>query len=112
MKILERFGVFSTNKVFSLNFEERLAKAREDEELNRKIADDTSSAATEMGDSIIKQEEKKRKTKEEKEKEARKRDMVREEKLNILLDLIDLHGSPRNLRSSLSPYDFLDSFFR
>ncbi len=112
MKILERFGVFSTNKVFSLNFEERLAKAREDEELNRKIADDTSSAATEMGDSIIKQEEKKRKTKEEKEKEARKRDMVRDETLNILLDLIDLHGSPRNLRSSLSPYDFLDSFFR
>ena len=112
MKILERFGVFSTNKVFSLNFEERLAKAREDEELNRKIADDTSSAATEMGDSIIKQEEKKRKTKEEKEKEARKRDMVLDETLNILLDLIDLHGSPRNLRSSLSPYDFLDSFFR
>ena len=44
--------------------------------------------------------------------EARKRDIVLDESLNILMDLIILHGSPRNLHENKSPYDFLDTFFR
>ena len=39
-------------------------------------------------------------------------DLVLTEALNVLLDIIDLHGSPDGLDASSAPYDFLRSFFQ
>lgn len=118
MEVLERYGAFSTNTIVSLNYDERLVKAREDVALSRKIADDTAISEGGGLDAIGNGapggilDRKKPATKEERDAEARKRDIVLDESLNILADLIMLHGSPRNLNEKESPYDFLDAFFR
>ena len=118
IEVLERYGAFSTNTVVSLNYEVRLEKAREDAALSRKIADDTAmgegTGLDALGDGApdAVPDRKAPSTKEEREMEARKRDIVLDESLNILMDLIILHGSPRNLNKNASPYDFLDTFFR
>lgn len=112
--LLERFGAFSANRVVSLNFEERLKRAREDEALSRELSlesppEDGGDALTgETGDADTKPP----RTKTERERQARQSDVVLDESLNILVDLIDIHGPPRNLDDEAAPYDFLNSFFQ
>ncbi|MGI5869178.1 MAG: carboxy terminal-processing peptidase [Kiritimatiellia bacterium] len=113
IQLLERFGAFSTNRVVSLNFEKRLQRAQEDEALSRELSletpvDESGSLDPVGGD----REEDRPKTKAERERKARQSDVVLDESLNILVDLIDLHGPPRNLHAQESPYDFLNFFFQ
>lgn len=115
MKVLERFGAFSTNTVISLNFEERLKRSREDEELNRELTMDTAITGNPSaldGDSDVEDETPApRRSKAEREAKARKNDLVLDETLNVLVDLIDIKGSPANLQGEATTYDFLNTFF-
>ena len=114
MKLLERFGAFSTNRVVSLDFEERLKRAQEDEALSRELSLETpvASGADSFDSDAGGRDEPAPRTKAERERKARQSDVVLDESLNILVDLIDIHGPPRNLHTEEAPYDFLNSFFQ
>ena len=114
MKLLERFGAFSTNRVVSLDFEERLKRAQEDEALSRELSLETpvASGADSFDSDTEGRDEPAPRTKAERERKARQSDVVLDESLNILVDLIDIHGPPRNLHTEEAPYDFLNSFFQ
>ncbi len=117
LKLLDRFAALTTNTVVSLNFNERLIRAKEDEKLQREFSDDVptpteAEAALSGGMDTILDETPLRRTKKEREERNRKHDVVLDETLNILVDLIDIHGQPRNLIQEKQPYDFLNTFFR
>lgn len=117
IQLLERFAETTTNTVVSLNFEERLERAKEDEALQREISSDTPLADAQSmiegtPPSSQPEDPPEDETKESREARKRKQDMVLNEAYHILIDLIDLHGSPRNLTREPTPYDFLNSFFR
>ena len=115
VELLDRFGALSTNIVVSMNFDERLKRAQEDEKLQHDISLDSSSsdAASDFGavpdSSKVKNPVKG--TKAEREAKAREGDVVLDETLNILVNFIDLHGAPQNLDGEGVTYDFLNTFF-
>lgn len=117
IQLLERFASITTNTSVSLDFQTRLERAKTDEALQREISSDTTltdaqSLAEGELPSIQADDPPKNETKEEREARRRKQDVVLNEALHILVDLIDLHGSPRNLTQEATPYDFLNTFFR
>ena len=117
IQLLDRFAAITTNTVVSLDFETRLERAKADEALQREISSDTTLAdAQNVAEGELTplppDDPPKDETKEEREARRRKNDDVLKEALHILVDLIDLHGSPRNLTQEPTPYDFLNTFFR
>lgn len=114
MKLLERFAAFSTNRVVSLDFEERLKRAKEDEALSRELSLEApvTDGADSLDASAGTRDESVPRTRAERERKARQSDVVLDESLNILVDLIDIHGPPRNLHVEDAPFDFLNSFFQ
>ena len=116
IKILDRFGSITTNTIVSLNFETRMERAKEDEKLQREISADNALADGETGMEgglvPIESEKPHTESKKEREERFRKHDVVLDETLNVLTDLIDIHGQPRNLNDDKMPYDFLNTFFR
>ncbi len=116
VKLLDRFACITTNTVVSLNFETRMERAKEDEKLQREISVDNALAGVDAGMegslAPIEGEKPKSESKKEREDRFRKHDIVLDETLNVLTDLIDNHGGPRNLNDDSMPYDFLNTFFR
>ncbi len=116
IKLLDRFACITTNTVVSLNFETRMERAKEDEKLKHEISADNALAGGDAGMegalAPIEDEKPRSESKKEREDRFRKHDVVLDETLNVLTDLIDTHGSPRNLIDDSMPYDFLKTFFR
>ena len=117
IQLLDRFAAITTNTVVSLDFDTRLERAKADEALQREISSDTTltdAQSVAEGEHAMLQPDDppEDETKEEREARRRKNDVVLKEALNVLINLIDLHGSPRNLTQEPTPYDFLNTFFR
>ena len=122
-RLLERFAAFNSNRVVSLRYDARLARARDDAVLQREIAalasgEDAEALEAAGPDALPdddKDEDRRRKRRTASEPRVPGEDPVLDEALAILVDLADLHGAPRSLSGSgaSSPnYNFLDSFFR
>ena len=94
-----------------------MERAKADEALQREISSDTTltdAQSVAEGEHAMLQPDDppEDETKEERDARRRKNDVVLKEALNVLINLIDLHGSPRNLTQEPTPYDFLNTFFR
>ena len=122
-RLFERFAAFNANEVVSLNHEERLARAREDDVLQRRInalvsgeGEDLASLSPDAVPSDKDDEEKESPSARRRRKASEPRhpgdDPVLDESLNVLVDLVDLHGAPENLDANDAQFDFLRSFFR
>ncbi|MBQ7667059.1 MAG: carboxy terminal-processing peptidase [Kiritimatiellae bacterium] len=141
MRLFERFSAFNSNKVVSLDYPERFARACEDNEIIREIerltgaggeddggegkdgesggagpeaervgaSDAAPAGAAAVGPGLRR---KRRGAGAESADKRDESDLVLSEALSILLDIVDLHGSPDGLDASAAPYDFLRSFFQ
>ena len=115
---LSRVASNATNDYASLDFAARLAKARDDEafskehtfatddeldlQRNEDLPPELDTPAAAPG----------RFDKKERDELRRKNDIVLDETLNILADLIDLHGSPPTLEGEHAPIsEFFQSFY-
>lgn len=124
-RLFDRFAAFNSNRVVSLRYDTRLARAREDAALQREIAalasGEDAEALEAAGPDALPDEEKEEESHRKKRRSASEprvpgEDPVLDEALEILVDLVDLHGDPRSLsgsdRARNPGLDFLDSFFR
>ena len=127
-RLFDRFAAFNSNRVVSLRYDTRLERARADAVLQREIAalasGEDAEALEAAGPDALPDDDNDDKDDDRRRKKRRSaseprvpgEDPVLDEALEILVDLVDLHGAPRSL-SAPSPgrtpgFDFIDSFFR
>ena len=122
---LDRISANLTNDFISLNIAERLEKARENEVFNKEHSfgndgpdeeplspDIPSNLGTDEYDDGDDASNSDTSSKQKRDELRRKNDIVLDETLMILLDLIDLHGSPLNLEGEHTAFDYFMDFFR
>lgn len=147
MRLFERYSVFNSNKVVSLRYDERFARAREDGDLLAEIerlgggdsgsgdagdagdAPDGSAGAAEAEDGAAEPSDgsfspappsspavgpgfRRRRRHGGADHARDENDLVLTEALEVLRDIVDLHGDPDGLGITAAPYDFLRSFFQ
>ncbi|MBQ6103529.1 MAG: carboxy terminal-processing peptidase [Kiritimatiellae bacterium] len=121
-RLFDRFAAFNSNRVVSLRYDTRLERARADAVLQREIAalasGEDAEALEAAGPDALPDEEKEDENRRKKRRSASEprvpgEDPVLDEALEILVDLVDLHGSPRSLSGPerSSGNDSPDSFF-